>query len=119
MPFPNPDTQFKAGTIPNPKGRGKGVKNFATVYRELLELIDEDTGLDNQLAIATAVIKKAKEADLKAVEMIQDRTDGKVVQRVEQTNYDGEIQLRLDRSDEDSDQTAQRTTEDSGHEEQI
>ena len=72
--------QFKPGISGNPAGRPKGAKNFSAILRRFLdvEIEFEDETVTIQEKIVMVWIKKAMEGDLKAIEMIMDRTDGKV-----------------------------------------
>lgn len=75
--------QFVKGTSGNPGGKPKGARTFASILRALLNNEDIDAvdmaGFTEQDKLMLGLIKKAKETDLKALEMIVDRMDGKSV----------------------------------------
>jgi len=66
-----PDNQWQKGTSGNLNGRPKGTKNVKTRLKELLAIGDRET------AIFEKLIVKAKKGDLRAIEMVLDRIDGK------------------------------------------
>lgn len=75
--FPNPDTQFKPGVSGNPSGRRLGSRNRQTIVREVLEALDEATGLPNVDAMTYAVALKAKSGDVQAYKELMDGGFGK------------------------------------------
>ena len=86
-------TQFKKGTSGNPKGRPKGQRNFATVYRIALEKIAEKKGLsedDIEVAMAVKAIERALKGDHKFYQDTQDRIHGKAIQTNLNKNIDDE-----------------------------
>lgn len=94
-------TRFKKGDIPNPNGRPKGSRNYATVIKELLELnveiesvgdselrekiskLENILGkkLSNREVIVLAQMKKAQKGDTYAFNALADREEGKAAQR--------------------------------------
>ena len=80
MPPPKP------GEVRNPKGRGKGVKNRATYYKEIMNLKVEVTNpitqkpqkITVEKAIAMKLTGKALAGDLKAVQMVHEILYGKI-----------------------------------------
>ena len=62
------------GVSGNPGGRPKKLK----LDEILVELLEKDEGAD-ALAIGEALVKKAKRGDLKACQLIAERTQGKVL----------------------------------------
>ena len=83
----NPDGTVKSGVL-NPKGKAKGTRHFSTLIREAITRVAEDTGTSDDKEIVKALVQKAKEGDLKAVDMVLDRVDGKAEQTI---NLDGEL----------------------------
>ena len=84
MAFPNTETQFEPGQSGNPSGRPVGSKNMSTILKELL---DEEVELDGKKipfrdAIVKKLIKKANAGNLKAIQEIFDRTEGKSKQEI-------------------------------------
>jgi len=73
---PPKHTQFTKGTSGNPKGRGKGVKNFATELLEELAIrvpIAENgrhRKITKRKAVAKQVVNKAASGDLKAIPVL-------------------------------------------------
>lgn len=82
----------------NPKGKPKGARHFSTLIREAITKVANDTGTSDDKLIVKALIDKAKEGDLKAVDMVLDRVDGKAEQTI---NLDGEMTLNDGLSTED------------------
>jgi hypothetical protein len=88
----------KFGEVRNPHGRPKGARNLSTVLREMLDTkIDVDmpdgtkSKKDFRDIIIQKLIKKASTGDLKAIDMIMDRTDGKPCQAVDVTSLGEKI----------------------------
>lgn len=87
---------IKKGEVRNPKGRPKGSKNVTTLLKKMLErniLYEDMEGVPTELTIAEAItnnmLKTAlnsfdKKDQLKAMDMVLDRTEGKPIQYVEQ-----------------------------------
>lgn len=113
MPNPNPNTSglipAKNGEIRNPKGRPKG-KSISTILKELLtqgippQVLKSDAfkklGIGENLTTAElialmnvlAVFYKFNPTQLRAIEMIQDRTEGKPLQKQE-IKMEGEVPI--------------------------
>lgn len=74
--------RFIKGSVPNPKGKAKGTRHFSTLLRaKILEISDEtNTSVDKE--IASMLLKKAKKGDLRAIDMVFDRVDGKAEQTI-------------------------------------
>lgn len=68
---------FKPGESGNPGGRPKG-KSLTAVLRELLNQIPQGDNKELKEAVVKALIKKALTGDTRALDIIFDRTDGKV-----------------------------------------
>ncbi len=82
----------KFGEVRNPNGRPKGARNLSTVLREMLDTkIDVNmpdgskVKKDFREIIIQKLIKKASDGDLKAIDIIMDRTEGKPMQSVDVT----------------------------------
>lgn len=76
------------GVILNPTGKPKGARHFSTLIREAITKVANDTGDSDDKLIVKALVEKAKEGDLKAVDIVFDRVDGKAEQTI---NLDGEL----------------------------
>jgi hypothetical protein len=89
MPNPNPipppeESRFKPGESGNPAGRAAGSKNMSTILKELL---DEEIEIDGEKipfksAIVKKLVRKANAGNLKAIQEIFDRTEGKAKQEM-------------------------------------
>ena len=93
--FPNEETQFKKGEpSPNPSGRPKGSKNLSTILAEMLEEEVEvnEGGVKSKKKFSDVIIrkliKKGYEGDIKAIQVIFDRTEGAAKQEIK---INGEI----------------------------
>jgi hypothetical protein len=99
---------FKEGESGNPAGRPKGSKNLSTILKEMLEEEIEIT-LDGKKErkqfkdiIVRRLVKKANDGDLRAIQEIFDRTEGKAKQEVEQSTTIKDQRLDLSKlSDEE------------------
>lgn len=79
------------GEVRNPKGRGKGVKNRATILRGLLGLKQnikhplkegKKARVTVEEAVELALINKALKGDVRAIELISEKMYGKIPQDV-------------------------------------
>lgn len=80
--------QFKPGESGNPSGRPKGITSITTTLKKLMNakyykkvknpITKEDTRNKGADILAFELFKKASKGDLKALEIILDRMDGKV-----------------------------------------
>lgn len=87
---------FEPGHAPLPGGgRPKGVRNWATVLREEME-----DGKITQSALAKVLLRHAKRGNLKALEMIIERQDGKPLQPIRMS---GEIKTPGEMSESEID----------------
>lgn len=93
MSNPNPSKKIQPGQVLNPYGRsgkdglgGKTSKSLKKLLEENLDIIDETTGKSQAELIMIKVIEKAKSGDLKAIDIILDRSLGKPQQYIEQHN---------------------------------
>jgi len=84
-PLPrNPDGTFIKGTVPNPKGKPKGLKNFTTKIREALMRIADGTGKTyEELLIDRVLIKAIQDGDSRIINQIWDQFDGKATQKID------------------------------------
>lgn len=67
----------------NRLGRPKKGQSFAEVLREQAESMAGSTDMSMMQAIAKILWKKASEGDLKAIDMLMDRIDGKPRQGID------------------------------------
>ena len=93
------------GTTLNPNGRPKGLRNFSTVIREMLEVKiiapNNPITTDKRLAVRDIIIlqllKRAINGDLRAIETLLDRIEGKPLKKIEQETKD--VTLKFDNQD--------------------
>ena len=94
----------KKGEIRNPNGRPKGSKDMSTIMREMLDtLVDvkDKNGAklgkkSYKMLIIAKLMKKATDGDLRAVEILLDRMEGKASQPVEHSsNPDAPMSINL------------------------
>jgi hypothetical protein len=86
MPFPNPSTQFKPGQSGNPKGRPKG----STLTARILALLEEkklkgkevEGGKKVADLLAETIIERAVDGDYRFAELVMNRVEGKVPNKV-------------------------------------
>jgi len=102
-------TRFKPGESGNPNGRPKGKKNLKTVLVELLSSQDPDG--EWAKSVAGQLIRKAfRDGDMRALQEIIDRIDGKVAQKIEgQANPDTKIYIVRDKADGNTTQAVSRS----------
>jgi hypothetical protein len=72
------------GQTLNPLGKPVGARHMTTIIFDALSKVAKDTGTREDVEIVKTLLRKAKEGDTKAIEMIMDRTDGKPVQMIDQ-----------------------------------
>jgi len=80
MPNPENLTPFKPGQSGNPEGRPKGSRNLSTILKAMLEEeVLDDSGVKKpfQDIIIAKLVKLARDGDLKAIQEIYDRVEGK------------------------------------------
>ncbi len=80
--------RFQKGQSGNPAGKPKGARHFSTLIREAITRVAEDTGTSDDKEIVKALVEKAKKGDLKAIDTVLDRVDGKAEQTI---NLEGEL----------------------------
>lgn len=83
--IPPEEHKFQPGESGNPEGRPKGSRNMSTILKELL---DEDVDVEGDKmpfrnAIVKKLIKKANAGNLRAIQEIFDRTEGKSKQEIQ------------------------------------
>jgi len=83
--------EFKKGESGNPAGRPTGTRNLSTILREMLEE-DIDVVIDGvktkkqfKDAIIRKLLQKANGGDLRAIEHIMDRMEGKTTSHMDVT----------------------------------
>jgi len=103
MPIPNEHlNQFKEGESGNPNGRPKGSRNLSTILKEMLEeeieveIQGKKEKRQFQEVIIRKLLKKANDGDIRAIEQIFDRTEGKAKQTVD---FTGIVDTRKTTSD--------------------
>lgn len=79
--------QFKPGQSGNPAGKPKGTKHLSTILKAML---NEEVEIDGKMikfdqALIKRLLKKATEGDIKAIQEVFDRTEGKAKQEIDQT----------------------------------
>lgn len=93
--MPNPENiepyKMKPGETLNPAGRPKGSRNLSTILKEMLdeEIEVNIDGIKSRKQFKEVIIrkllKKANEGDLRAIQEIFDRVEGKAKQEIEQS----------------------------------
>jgi hypothetical protein len=102
------ETRFKPGQSGNLKGRPKGSKSLSTRLKEYLEgaKIGDEKLRRKQVAdeVVEHLVKRAtgreSNASLQAIDMLFDRTEGKVAQAVEAPEVSMETVAEMNRDDE-------------------
>jgi hypothetical protein len=98
-------TPFEPGQSGNPSGRPKGSRNLSTILKEMLdeeiEIIENGEKKKKQFKdiIIRKLLKKANDGDMRAIQEIFDRTEGRAKQEIEQkTEVSGHIGHTIDYS---------------------
>ena len=97
MPFepgktPEGAKPFKPGKSGNPKGRPKGARSLSTILREMLEepidiVVDgKKERREFREVIIRKLLKKANDGDMRAIQEIFDRVEGKAQQKIDHTS---------------------------------
>lgn len=76
---------FKKGQSGNPAGKPVGAKHLTTLLREAMIRIANDKGETADIAMVKKLLSLATEGDLRAMELVWDRAEGKATQHVETT----------------------------------
>ncbi len=93
---------FKPGVSGNPSGRPKGSKNITTFLHELLQkkmdgpetpLTPKGGKMTAAQVVALKLLGRAIRGDLTAIQQLQDRTEGRAKETVEQT-VKGEVTIK-------------------------
>ena len=92
-----PDHLWKPGQSGNPAGKPKGARHFSTLIKEAITKVATDTGTSDDILIIQELVAKAKDGDLKAVDMVLDRVDGKAEQTI---NLDADVTVNDGLTDE-------------------
>lgn len=83
--------EFKPGESGNPTGRPIGARSLSTILREMLdeeiEIIDGATKTKKKFSdiIVRKLLKKANDGDIRAIQEIFDRMEGKAKQELQHT----------------------------------
>jgi hypothetical protein len=72
----NPPNQFKPGQSGNPNGRPKSGSSWREIISQAVERIT-DEGISKKEAITEVLTQMALDGDLRAIEVLMDRMDGK------------------------------------------
>ena len=102
MPFepgktPEGAKPFKPGKSGNPKGRPKGARSLSTILREMLEepidiVVDgKKERREFREVIIRKLLKKANDGDMRAIQEIFDRVEGKAQQNIDHTTQGEKI----------------------------
>lgn len=101
--MPNPENiknhKFKKGQTGNPNGRPKGSRSLSTILKEMLEeeiVITIDGKKERkqfQEIIIRKLLKKANDGDIRAIQEILDRVEGKAKQQLDINNIKGSIPI--------------------------
>ena len=92
--MPNPENvigkgnRFKKGQSGNPNGRPKGAKHVKDALNEVLSVSDSN-GVQVVERLCSKLVKIAMEGNIEAAKLIFDRTFGKVVTTIAETNSEG------------------------------
>ncbi len=75
--------KIQPGQVLNPKGRPKKIESLTTALKELMESVDEVSGLTEAQLLAKATLKLAKKGNGMALKEIWDRVAGKQAQAID------------------------------------
>ena len=84
---------FKKGVSGNPAGRPIGSCSLTTLLKEHLQQIDKKGKRRYDELLIQAITKKALKGDMRAVELIFDRTEGKAKETIKHEGVMGIVQL--------------------------
>lgn len=87
----NEKGQLLPGVVLNPGGKPKGVRHMSTLLAEAIKRVAEDTGTSHDVEIVQALVTKAKSGDMKAIDTVFDRVDGKAEQKIDITSNEETI----------------------------
>lgn len=91
---------FKKGVSGNPAGRPIGSCSLTTLLKEHLQQIDKRGKRRYDELLIQAITKRALKGDMRAVELIFDRTEGRTTETIRHEGMLGLVQLieSLDRN---------------------
>jgi hypothetical protein len=92
--------RIKPGSILNPDGKPKGTKHMSKILSNALDLSNKD-GLTNQEIIIQKVIDLAKEGNMKAIELVWNRVEGKTAITIDQRIPKPLMEVDIQLSDEE------------------
>lgn len=69
----------------NPAGKPKGARHLSTLLLDAIKRVSDDKGTSEDVEIVKALIKKAKDGDTKAIDIVFDRIEGKAPQSIDIT----------------------------------
>ncbi len=95
--MPKEDTQWKPGQSGNPNGRPPKAWTMSSLIEEALEEVEEKTGKSFKSLVAKRLAHMAVGGDIQAIKEINNRMDGKPVQR-QILAGDEENPIRIDSS---------------------
>ncbi len=78
----NEKGQLLPGFTANPHGKPKGSRHLTTLLREAIEKISSDEDEPADRLIVKKLVQMAKSGDMRAIELVLDRIDGKASQAV-------------------------------------
>jgi hypothetical protein len=81
--------RITAGSVLNPNGKPKGTRHLSTILSECLSRSTNDESTHEDIII-NKVIEMAENGDMRAIELVWDRLEGKATQTIHQKN-DGEV----------------------------
>jgi hypothetical protein len=73
---------IKKGQVLNPKGRGKGNLSMSTLLKNALHKMSTGESMTPAEKITMSLLRQSETGNLKAIEMVMDRTEGKPVQAI-------------------------------------
>lgn len=76
--------RIKPGSVLNPNGKPKGTKHLSTILSESLQEASDSGDTTNQEVIIKKVVDMAKSGDIRAIELVWNRIEGKSPLVIEQ-----------------------------------
>ena len=80
--------RIQPGSVLNPGGKPKGTKHLSTILAESLSEASGEELTTDQEIIIRKVIDMAKKGDMRAIALVWDRIEGKVMQSIHNINQD-------------------------------
>jgi len=93
---PSPSTRFKPGQSGNPRGRPRKSVFIANLLQEIGDEEHEYSGMTKAEALCRMLYQMAMAGNLKAINMIFDRVDGKPRLAIEETDDHADIGAMTD-----------------------